>query len=119
MAKVAKARTLAPQASRFDGEALGLVLFAVGILLAVTVFSPGMTEERRPGAAQAIGHLWFMTHRILLWIAILLTIVGFGLVIGYKVNNTASHFTVRRGALALRRRLTARIARRRRTRSSA
>mgnify|MGYP000026383423 CR=1 FL=1 len=78
MAKAAKARTLAPQASRFDGEALGLVLFAVGILLAVTVFSPGMTEERRPGAAQAIGFM-AATRAVLVgwlgWGAYLLPIV--------------------------------------------
>ncbi|WP_415831168.1 hypothetical protein, partial [Deinococcus frigens] len=36
----ARAKSSSP-VSRFDGEALGLVLFAVGIFLAVTLLLPG------------------------------------------------------------------------------
>ncbi|RJF71252.1 cell division protein FtsK [Deinococcus cavernae] len=68
MAKAAKARNIAPQASRFDGEALGLVLFALGILLAVTVFSPAVAEDQRPGTAQAIGFMAATRAAVVGWL---------------------------------------------------
>ena len=39
-AGMAKARTKAAPVSRFDGEALGLALFALGIFIGVTVSTP-------------------------------------------------------------------------------
>ncbi len=55
MSKVVKTRTPVPQASRFDGEALGLVLFALGIFLAVTLFAPASGKPLGGGAGTAIG----------------------------------------------------------------
>ncbi|WP_288432904.1 DNA translocase FtsK [uncultured Deinococcus sp.] len=49
MAKAVKARKAAPQASRFDGEALGLVLFALGIFLAVTTLLPASVPDENTG----------------------------------------------------------------------
>ncbi|WP_019010664.1 FtsK/SpoIIIE family DNA translocase [Deinococcus aquatilis] len=44
MSKAVKARKAAAPANRFDGEALGLVLFALGIFLAVTLLLPPPTR---------------------------------------------------------------------------
>ncbi len=46
-----------PPVSRFDGEALGLVLFAVGIFLAVTLLLPGETGAATPGTGGAAGFM--------------------------------------------------------------
>ncbi|WP_102127694.1 DNA translocase FtsK [Deinococcus planocerae] len=56
---MAKARAKsAPPASRFDGEALGLVLFALGIFLAVTLTLPQIAESGFMTQARAVLTGW-------------------------------------------------------------
>ena len=63
---MAKARAKsAPPVSRFDGEALGLVLFALGIFLAVTVLLVPADEGRRAGSA---GIMTEARGGLLLWL---------------------------------------------------
>ena len=63
---MAKARAKsAPPVSRFDGEALGLVLFALGIFLAVTVLLVPADEGRRAGSA---GIMTEARSVLLLWL---------------------------------------------------
>ncbi|MDV6375283.1 FtsK/SpoIIIE family DNA translocase [Deinococcus arenicola] len=63
----------APPVSRFDGEALGLVLFALGIFLAVTLLLPGGSGAAQ-GSGVAGGAAGFMTGTR----ALLLGAVGWG-----------------------------------------
>ena len=55
MSKAVKTRKAAPQASRFDGEALGLVLFALGIFLAVTLLFTAPATTGTAGARSTAG----------------------------------------------------------------
>lgn len=70
MSKAVKARKITPQASRFDGEALGLVLFALGIFLGVTVFSSGTPAATSPSAtgAGALGVMASIRGALLGWL---------------------------------------------------
>ncbi|GGK90255.1 DNA translocase FtsK [Deinococcus radiotolerans] len=69
MAK-ARSRGAAP-VSRFDGEALGLVLFALGIFLGVTVFM----EPAQPGSESIMGQARALLVGWLGWAATLLPVV--------------------------------------------
>ncbi|GGB51236.1 DNA translocase FtsK [Deinococcus soli (ex Cha et al. 2016)] len=69
MAK-ARSRGAAP-VSRFDGEALGLVLFALGIFLGVTVFM----EPAQPGSESFMGQARALLVGWLGWAATLLPVV--------------------------------------------
>ena len=69
MAK-ARSRGAAP-VSRFDGEALGLVLFALGIFLGVTVFM----EPAQPGSESFMGQAQALLVGWLGWAATLLPVV--------------------------------------------
>ncbi|WP_291424521.1 DNA translocase FtsK [Deinococcus sp.] len=80
MSKAVKTRTPVPQASRFDGEALGLVLFALGIFLAVTLFAPSSGKPLGGGAGTAIGLMDLMRAFLVGWLgwgAYLLPIIPF------------------------------------------
>ncbi len=68
MAK-ARSRGAAP-VSRFDGEALGLVLFALGIFLGVTVFM----EPAQPGSESILGQARALLVGWLGWAATLLPV---------------------------------------------
>ncbi|GGR86024.1 DNA translocase FtsK [Deinococcus sedimenti] len=69
MAKV-RSRGAAP-VSRFDGEALGLVLFALGIFLGVTVFM----ESAQPGSESFMGQSRALLVGWLGWAATLLPVI--------------------------------------------
>ncbi|GGL84809.1 hypothetical protein GCM10010840_23410 [Deinococcus aerolatus] len=57
-----------PPVSRFDGEALGLVLFAVGIFLAVTLLLPAETGAATPGTGGAAGFMGGARTLLLDWL---------------------------------------------------
>ncbi|WP_191240395.1 DNA translocase FtsK [Deinococcus ficus] len=65
---MAKARSkTAPPVSRFDGEALGLVLFALGIFLALTLLLPLLVTSAVPGSTPA-GPMALIRLELLRWL---------------------------------------------------
>ncbi|GHF29358.1 S-DNA-T family DNA segregation ATPase FtsK/SpoIIIE [Deinococcus metalli] len=75
---MAKARAKsAPPVSRFDGEALGLVLFALGIFLAVTVLLVPADQVQRDGTVSVMTEVRTTVVQWLGWGAYLLPLIPF------------------------------------------
>lgn len=91
MGKAKTAGKTPPQTNRFDGEALGLVLFALGIFVVVTVFLPSLSASN---STQSLGIMAIVRREILIWLgwgAYLLPLIpicyGVLIFIGRSVKN--------------------------------
>lgn len=91
MGKVKSSTKTTSQTSRFDSEALGLVLFALGIFILVTVFLPSLSSSN---SNQSLGIMAIARYQVLLWLgwgAYLLPLIplcyGVLIFIGRNVKN--------------------------------